>query len=227
MKENLDKWIKDAKVTTPDSGEYRRLNRILMKERMLTTKSGRGRRHWILTVSLILVLLMGLSGSISQLGSDGFHTRKFAGLSARGDSLTLYSNEFRGGTTSLPEDFSPEDVDEFHRSVAAGEGTIYMVTGLSYGGKTSWLKLVVRDINGKENRNGVKPNSPVSQDPDDMLPFLKTFYQDLIARSKTDPPRDRMQREVDGVMIEFGVWTYEYPGYGEVTRYVGYPVSKK
>ncbi len=227
MKENLDKWIKDAKVITPDSGEYRRLNRILMKERMLTTKSGRSRRHRILIVSLVLVLLLVLSGSISQLGSDGFNTRKFAGLSTRGDSLTLYSNEFRGGTTSLPEDFSPEDVDEFHRSVAAGEETIYMVTGLSYGGKTSWLKLVVRDINGKEHRNGVKPDSPVSQEPDNLLPFFQSHIQDLIARCQTDPPRDRMQLEVDGVVIEFGVWTYEYPGYGEVTRYVGYPLSQK
>lgn len=75
MKENLDKWIKDAKETAPDSGEYRRLNRILMKERMLTTESGRSRRHRILIVALVLVLLLVLFGSISQLGSDGFNTR--------------------------------------------------------------------------------------------------------------------------------------------------------
>lgn len=124
----------------------------------------------------------------------------------------------RGGTTNFSEEYSAEDIDEFHRSVAAKEGTIYMVTGLSYGGKTSWWKHVVRDLNSKEHMAGDNPDSPVSKEPDDLLPFLQTHCKDLVARCKTDPPRDRMQLEVDGVMIEFGVWTCEYPGYGEVTR---------
>ena len=124
----------------------------------------------------------------------------------------------RGGTTNFSEEYSAEDIDEFHRSVEAKEGTIYMVTGLSYGGKTSWWKHVVRDLNSKEHMAGDNPDSPVSKEPDDLLPFLQTHCKDLVARCKTDPPRDRMQLEVDGVMIEFGVWTCEYPGYGEVTR---------
>ena len=58
MKANLDKWIKDAKDDVPDSGEYRRLNRILLKERMHTTGTGRRRVFRVLLVSVILVVLI-------------------------------------------------------------------------------------------------------------------------------------------------------------------------
>ena len=58
MKANLDKWIKDAKDDVPDSGEYRRLNRALLKERMHTTGTGRRRLHGVLLVSIILVVLV-------------------------------------------------------------------------------------------------------------------------------------------------------------------------
>ena len=58
MKANLDKWIKDAKGDVPDSGEYRRLNRALLKERMHTTGTGRRRLFRVLLVSCILVVLL-------------------------------------------------------------------------------------------------------------------------------------------------------------------------
>jgi hypothetical protein len=58
MKANLDKWIKDAKADVPDSGEYRRLNRILLKERMHTTGTGHRRLHRVLLVSFVLVGLL-------------------------------------------------------------------------------------------------------------------------------------------------------------------------
>ena len=58
VKTNLDKWIKEAKDDVPDSGEYRRLNRILLKEQMHTTGNGRRRLHRVLLVSIILVVLI-------------------------------------------------------------------------------------------------------------------------------------------------------------------------
>ena len=62
MKANLDKLIKDAKANVPDSGEYRRLNRVLLKERMHATGTGRRRLFRVLLVSCILVVLLFFLG---------------------------------------------------------------------------------------------------------------------------------------------------------------------
>ncbi len=61
MKANLDQWIKDSREDVPDSGEYRRLTRVMLKERM-TTMAPRHRHHRVLLVSLSLVFLMMFSG---------------------------------------------------------------------------------------------------------------------------------------------------------------------
>ena len=226
MTDNLDKWIKDSKVVTPDSGEFRRLNRVLIKDRIQTVEPARRRRHRFLMVSLTLVLLMLVSGQVSQLGSDSFEMETTTGfLLLRDDTVTVYENVFRGGSVNLPDDFAPTDIDEYQRSTAAGEGTIVGATGYSYGGKTSWIALVKRDINGRENIEGRTPESPLSQDPDDYMDFLRGPYKELIARTKSDPPHGTMQMAVEGVMMEFSFWTYDYPRYGKVTYYRGYPVE--
>jgi hypothetical protein len=225
MRANLDKWIKDAKDDVPDSGEYRRLNRILLKERMITSGPDRRRHHWVLLVVIILVFLMLLSGQLNQLGSDGFETNTRNEKSLHGDTTTIHENVFRGGSVNLPRDFSEADIDEYHRSVAAGEGSIVMVTGLSYGGKTTWLKFVKRIVNGKENIEGGETESMISEDLDDFLQFYQKYNSDLKAKTATEPPHEIKRMVVDGVMLDFRIWTYEYPGFGKVTRHIGLPVD--
>ncbi len=226
MADNLDKWIKDSKEETPDSGEFRRLNRVLLKDRMLTVVPARRRRFRLILVIVTVALLLLLSGQISQLGSDSFETKKTTLLRPSiQDSVTVYENVFRGGSVNLPRDFSEADIDEYHRSVAAGEGTVIKATGLSYGGKTSWLKYVTRDINGRENTEGRATENPPSQEPENIMQFLQEHYRDLISRTKIDPPHATNRLTLDGILFEFEIWTYEYPGVGEVTRYIGFPVS--
>lgn len=227
MNDNLDKWLEDSKVETPDSGEFRRLNRLLIKERIIASGPARRRRHRILVIVISLLLLMLLSGNVSQLGSDSFEMKKTTEFRPwRDGPVTVYENVFRGGSVNLPDEFSAADIDEFQRSVAAGEGTIIEATGLSYGGKTLWLKHVSRNINGRENLEGSTPENPPSQEPDDFIEFLTTNQADLISRTKTSPPQAKFKMVVDGVKMDFDSWTFEYPGYGKVTRYVGFPVEK-
>jgi hypothetical protein len=98
MADNLDKWIKDSKVVTPDSGEFRRLNRILLKDRMATVVPARRRRFRLILVLFILVLLLLLSGQVSQLGSDISETKTTTGFRPHlNDSVTIHENVFRGG----------------------------------------------------------------------------------------------------------------------------------
>jgi hypothetical protein len=189
MADNLDKWIKDSKVEAPDSGEFRRLNRVLLKDRMATVIPARRRRFRLLLVMVTLVLLLLVSGQISHLGSDSFETK--------------ISTEY----------------------CAALDDTVIKATGLSYGGKTSWLKYVTRDINGRENTEGRATENPPSQEPENILQFLQEHYRDLVARTKIDPSHATQRLTLDGILFEFEIWTYEYPGFGEVTRYVGFPVS--
>jgi hypothetical protein len=226
MADNLDKWIKDSKVVTPDSGEFRRLNRVLIKDRILAVEPARRRRHRVFMVSVTVVLILLVSGQVTRLGSDSFEmetTTEFRPW--RGDSVTIYENVFRGGSVNLPADFSQADIDEYQRSVAAEEGTIVRATGYSYGGKTSWIKHVKREINGRENIEGREPHSPLSQDPDKYMEFLLGHYKDLVGRSRTNPPDGSMRLAVDGVLIEFNFWTFAYPQFGKVTYYDGYPVE--
>lgn len=226
MKENLDQWIKDAKESTPDSGEYRRLNRALLKEHILTTRPRRTRRHRVLVVAVAVAVLFLSAGQISQLGSDGFGTRKSVQPHLLGGTINIYENEFRGGGVSLPDHFTEADVEEWQRSFAAGEGTIYMATGLSYGGKTAWFKCVTWEINGKVNEWGGNPDSPPSDELEDETGFLLTYHQDLITRCQTDAPQGHLKMMIEDVLMDFAFWTYEYPGYGEVTRYVGFPLPE-
>ena len=47
----------------------------------------------------------------------------------------------------------------------------------------------------------------------------------MVSRTKTDPPHATERLTLDGILFEFDVWTYDYPEFGKVTRYVGFPVS--
>lgn len=226
MADNLDKWIKDSKAVTPDSGEFRRLNRILLKDRMATVVPARRRRFRLILVLFILVLLLLMSGQVTQLGSDNFDSKVTAEFRPYlNDSVTIHENVFRGGSVTLPQDFSEADIDEYQRSVAAGEGTVVKATGLSYSGKTSWLIFVTRNINGRENTKGRSTENPPSQDPENLLQFLQNHYRDLISRTKTDPPHATERLTLEGILFEVDIWIYEYPEYGQVTRYIGFPVS--
>lgn len=189
MADNLDQWIKDSKAETPDSGEFRRLNRILIKDRMATVVPARRRRFRLIVILSTLILLLLVSGQVSQLGSDNFDTKVTTEfIPIVNDSITIYENVFRGGSVNLPRDFSEADIDEYQRSVAAGEGTVVKATGLSYGGKTSWLKFVTRDINGRINTEGRSTENPPSEEPENLLQFFQDHYRDLVSRTKTAPP---------------------------------------
>jgi len=228
LKSNLDKWIKDAKDDVPDSGEYRRLNRAMLPESSITTTPRRRRIHRVLLGSLSLVFLMMFSGQVTQLGSDSFDTTTSTiTLPLSSNTVTLHENVFRGGTVYLPGLSSEADVDEYHRSVAAGEGEMVRASGTSYGGKTYWTKLIRRNINGKESEVGDTVQNPKSETPRGFDEFLVAYGKNFNARIKLEPPHGRMQKVIDGVLVDFKFWAFEYPGYGKVTRYFGTPVEKK
>ena len=227
MKTNLDKWIKDARNDAPDSGEYRRLNRAILKERMDTMGTSRRRRHHRMLLGIFsLVFLMMFSGQINQLGSDSFDTTtSTTTILLSGNTETVYENVFRGGSVVLPG-LSEADVEDYHRSVAAGEGELVKVTGTSYGGKTRWVKIVRRTINGEENVGGDIVHDPKPETPHDFFKFMKAHAEDFNARIKLEPPHGETKMVIDGILVNFQYWTYEYPGYGEVTRYTGTPVQE-
>jgi hypothetical protein len=226
MKANLDKWIEDAKDNVPDSGEYRRLNRAMLKEHMANMAPRRRRRHRVLLGGLSLVFLMLYSGQLNQLGSDGFDTIVRTETTVYGETKNIHENVFLRGSVGLPRNFSETDADEFHRSAAAGEGEVVKVTGLSYGGKTAWNIFITKmKINDMEIIPGGRPNNPKSEFPDNYFEFLKTNFSDLKAKTNSAPHHRTERMIVDGQMVEFQIWTFEYPGYGPVTRYLGTPVK--
>lgn len=229
MRDNLDKWIKDAKEDTPDSGEYRRLNRVLVKERMITEVPGRKRRHRLLIFLVALLMMVSVSGKISQLGSNSFDSDKKVELNAMGDTVTRYYDQFGGGSTNLPDSFTEADVRGFKQSLAAGEGEGEMlrVTGLSYGGKTTWVKIMRREVNGKVIENGQVTDNPVSEILDNEVVFYQAHMKDLMGKIKTLPAQAEVTMVVDGIIVDFDIWTFDYPGYGKVIRYVGIPQEKQ
>ena len=169
---------------------------------------------------------MGLSGQISQLGSDSFDTSTSSFiLPLSGDTIILHTNPFRGGTTNLPDDYAEADIDEYNRSVAAGEGQIIRVTATSYGGKTNWIKIVRRMVNGKVHESGSSVNNPKSQELKNELEFYKNDYRGLSAKAKTEPPHGSVQMVMDGVLMDVDFWKFEHPVYGEVTLYNGIPAE--
>jgi|GEM_PF-6452056 len=224
MTDNLDKYIKDSKVITPDSGEYRRLNRALIKEK-LAHRSHLGARHRVLVTSMVTALLLMMSGQVSQLGSDSFDVTKTRELQFNGDSINVYHDDFGGGTINLPAGFTEIDIDEYMRAAAADEGAFRKVFGISYSGKTFWRKIITRNINGEEMNEGVATKIPPSQEPDNYEKFIPAYFPELIAKTRQEPPHGTMEMVVDGVLVVFSVWTYEFPEYGEVTYYLGFPVE--
>lgn len=227
MRDNLDKWIKDAREVTPDSGEYRRLNRVLVKERMKVAEPGRKRHHRLLIFSVSLLILVIFSGKISQLGGNGFDFIKKREVNLLGDTLSFYYDGVGTARINLPDSLTDAEVEAYKQSLAAGEGKIIKVTGLSYGGKTQWLKILRREVLGRESIDGRATESPVSEYPKDFEKFMLANMEELVARAESLPPHAEAIMLVDGIMVDFDIWTFEYPGYGKVTWYVGFPVEKQ
>ena len=190
MSENLDKYIKDSKVIPPDSGEYRRLNRILLKKRMASGPE-RSNRHRILILLVVVVFILLVSGQISQHGKD--------------------SSEV--GETTDPVTIAPVT------------GTVVKVIGISYGGKTQWIKFTRKPVQGEDITSGEPTLSPLSETPDNWDHFLASHFSGLREKASTDPPHQQFQMTADGVLLDVSAWTYEFPTYGEVTRYEGIPVE--
>lgn len=225
MKANLDKWIKDAKADVPDSGEYRRLNRALLKERMHTTGTGHRQLFRVLLVSFVLVVLLFFSGPFNQLGSDDFETVRDEYVTFRGDTIPFLKNEFRGSSFAIPKGFTPADLDEMNRAITAGEGEIMAVYGISYGGKTSWIKYVKQITNGKINKMGQDLADRPDVTPDNYLKFLEAHIKDIVEKTRTSPPQREALMTFDGVLCKMKIWVFHFPEYGEVLRYQGVPVE--
>ena len=156
---------------------------------MATVVPARRRRFRLIVILSTLILLLLVSGQVSQLGSDNFETKVTTEfIPIVNDSITIYENVFRGGSVNLPRDFSEADIDEYQRSVAAGEGTVVKATGLSYGGKTSWLKFVTRDINGRINTEGRSTENPPSEEPENSSSFFRTTTGTWYPGPKPTPP---------------------------------------
>lgn len=227
MKSILDKWIIDSREDIPDPGEYRRLNRALVKEQMAIAGTRRMRNR-VLLAALSLAFIMMYSGQLKQLGSDDFETISSSDvLPLNGDTVTIHEAPFRGTQVYLPEDFSETDVDEYFQGAAAREGEMIRVTGLSYEGKTDWTKIVRMVVNGQELVvNSPTPiQDPKPETPRDFEKFLLAHIMDLTARAKSEPPHARMQKAIDGVLVDFKIWEFEYPGYGKVIWYDGVPAG--
>ncbi len=225
MKANLDKWIKDAKDEVPESGEYRRLNRAMLKERMAVMAPRRRRRHRVLLGVLSLVFLMLFSGQLNQLGSDSFDTISRTETTYWGVTSNIYENVFRSESVSGQGDFSESDADEVHQYLLADDGELVKVTGLSYGDKTVWNTFKKMNINSEEIIPGGHPGNPPSEYPENYFEFLASHYSELKTRANSTPPHRTERMIVDGIMMDFQIWTFEYPGYGPVTRYFGTPVK--
>ena len=226
MKANLDQLIKDARDDVPDSGEYRRLNRVMLKERMANAGPHR-RHHRVLLVSLSLVFLMMFSGQLNQLGSDDFEMVREDWINPRGKTIPVMKNEFRGNTFTVPEGFSPEDLDEMSRSIMADEGELVWVQGTSYGGKTTWLKYVNRTINGKTQGMGGSLEDRPHVEPDNYLEFLVEHAREIVEMTKSTPPRRETIMTFDGVACNVKIWVFQFPEYGEVIRYMATPIQVK
>jgi hypothetical protein len=218
--------IKDAKDDVPDSGEYRRLNRVMLKERMATVSPHR-RHHRVLLVSLSLIFLMMFSGQLNQLGSDDFEMVRDDWVSPLGKTIPVMKNEFRGSTFTVPEGFSPDDVDELNRSILAGGGDFLSVQGTSYGGKTTWLKVVNRVINGKILKINDDLNDRPDVEPDNYVEFLVKYNREIVEKTRSTPPQSETVMTFDGVVCNVKIWVFNFPEYGEVIRYMGTPIQGK
>ncbi len=227
MKANLDQMIKDARDDVPDSGEYRRLNRVMLKERMAATASPRHRHHRVLLVTLSLVFLMMFSGQLNQLGSDDFEMVREDWVNIEGKTIPVMRNEFRGNTFSVPQGFTPEDLDEMNRSIMADEGELVWVQGTSYGGKTTWLKYVNRVINGKTQGMGGPLDDDHYDEPDNYLEFLVEHAREIVKMTGSTPPQRETVMTFDGVVCNVKIWVFHFPEYGEVIRYMGTPIQGK
>ena len=229
MKANLDKWIKDAKDEVPESGEYRRLNRAMLKERMAVMAPRRRRRHRVLLGVLSLVFLMLFSGQLNQLGSDSFDVVREDEdfVSPWGTIYPLMKNEFRGNSFTVPRSYSAEDIDELNRSLAAGEGKIELVKGTSFGGKTVWTKIITRVVNGKIENRGTSLEDRPYEVPDDWDNFVLKHYREMDNKTKSMPHQRETVMTFDGVACEMKIWVFHFPEFGEVIFYMGTPIQEQ
>lgn len=224
MTDKFGKLMRDAAADVPDAGEFRRLNRGLLKDRMLVTQP-RSRRAFRRNQVLAAVLFgLVISAYVPQLGSDSFDLEQEVVSSAEKGDITYHTNKFRGTSFNVNEGYTKKDIDELNQQLATGEGRIVRVTGLAWGGKTMWLKFIERDINGRRETHGTDVKNPPSQDPDGWLEFLTDHNEDIRRIMRTRRPDREETRVMDGVPVLLQVWSEEFPAVGEVLIYEGTPV---
>jgi hypothetical protein len=118
-------------------------------------------------------------------------------------------------------------VDELNRSILAGGGDFLSVQGTSYGGKTTWLKVVNRVINGKILKINDDLNDRPDVEPDNYVEFLVKYNREIVEKTRSTPPQSETVMTFDGVVCNVKIWVFNFPEYGEVIRYMGTPIQGK
>jgi hypothetical protein len=225
MTEQFDRFMRDAAGDVPDPGEFRRLNRALLKDRMLVTEPRRQRafrRNQLFGAVLCGLIVMTF---VPPLGSDSFDLEQEVVSSDHKGDITYHTNTFRGTSFNVNDGYDRQDIDELNQQLATGEGRIVRVTGLGWGGRTIWLKHIERDINGRRVTHGTDIKNPPSEDPAGWLDFLVAHKDDVQRIKDTRLPDREEYRVMDGVRIRLQVWSEEFPGVGDVQIYEGVPAD--
>ena len=223
MSSRFDELLASSAPEMPDPGEYRRLNRASMREPVHL--SGRGKRsHTLVKVAACLAFMVMAGGQLNPLGGDDLEMIQSTGLDWKGEKQTLYGDEFTGMVFN--SEGSDERVKDLQHFFLSQDSDPVKLDCMAYGGKQAWTVYGMGMVEGELSRLPLKnPSWLPNEDLPRPFEFYPTYYRDIRTRSDLLPPVNQYLLTVYGVEFLVKEWKHTYPGYGEVTYSVGFPVS--
>lgn len=223
MNDKFEKLIRDSAPEIPDPDEYRRLNRVHLRERLHEMEKPK-RRHSLVVATACLALMVLFSGQISNLGSDSFDLISEPDTTLLGNETTVHTNSFSG--YSFTATGSDQKISDIQQAFAAQDGKLTSISCLAYGGKQKWKVNREAIIEGEiRELTADNPEWLPRDDLDQEIDFFLNYYRDLLDRSKTLRPDQVSTMTVFGVEFTVHTWKHTYPSFGEVTYSRGNPTE--
>ena len=221
MSDQFEKLIRDSAPEIPDPGEYRRLNRVALRERLHEMEKPK-RSHSLVVATACLALMVLFSGQLSNLGSDGWDLIQGEYPGVDGEPVKRFADP--NNSFSLVGAENLREAQDIQQAFVARDAEPVRVTCLAYAGLAYWNVYGLAEIDGQIQESSMDLTGIL---PKENLPRMAEFYEnhfsELMKLSKTQAPDSTARLVIFGVEFELESWTATFPEFGEVTFSRGVP----
>ncbi len=222
MTNDFNKLMKSSAPGIPDPGDVRRLNRRFLKKSLVVRERCRRFGSFVVTGCLALTFLA--VGGVNDIGSDNFDVTSSRDvgefLEQKGISKILRLGE-RGQPIAVLDGWTEDQARELAIQDYNDEGELVEITGWRTATVETWTMGFASEVGGDSIIRGRDPQGVPKKLTREFLDFLIQNASQIMEKpEEMDGAVTRLEDiEIEGVTHTFSVWTFEFPGLGQVNYY--------